>query len=183
MRGEAHSTATDIYSLGAVLYKLLTGSVPNTTDSGRAGTVTPPPSRVKAGIPTDVDFIVLKALRNEPEERYVTADALAEDVRAFLENRPVRARAGNAWYRARKFLRRYWIPVTAAAVALGGLSLGLYIANRERIVAQQRFFQVRDLSNHVFKLDDEIRGQPGATKARHALVGIWGTFCATRIQL
>jgi len=172
MRGEAHSTATDIYSLGAVLYKLLTGSVSNTTDSGSAATVIPPPSRVKAGIPADVDCIVLKALRSEPEERYVTADALAEDVRAFLENRPVRARAGNAWYRARKFLRRYWIPVTASAVALGSLSVGLYIANRERIVAQERFSQVRDLSNQVFKLDDEIRGLPGATKARHALVAL-----------
>ncbi len=172
MRGEAHSTATDIYSLGAVLYKLLTGSVSNTADSGSATTVIRPPSRVKAGIPADVDCIVLKALRSEPEERYVTADALAEDVLAFLENRPVRARAGNSWYRARKFLRRYWIPVTAAAVALGGLSVGLYIANRERIVAQQRFSQVRDLSNQVFKLDDEIRGLPGATKARQALVAL-----------
>ena len=172
MRGEAHSTATDIYSLGAVLYKLLTGSAPNPPSSDSASGDIPPPSRIKAGIPIDIDCIVQKALRGEPEERYVTADALAEDIRAFLENRPVRARAGNAWYHARKFLRRYWIPVTAAAVALGGLSLGLYIANRERIVAQQRFSQVRDLSNQMFKLDEEIRGLPGATKARHALVAL-----------
>ncbi|HLG97359.1 MAG TPA: serine/threonine-protein kinase [Bryobacteraceae bacterium] len=172
MRGEAHSTATDIYSLGAVLYKLLTGSAPNAPDSEAHPAVIPPPSRSKPGIPTDIDFIVQKALRREPEERYATADALAEDLGAFLENRPVRARAGNAWYLARKFLRRYWIPVSAAAVALSGLSVGLFIANRERIVAQQRFSQVRDLSNHVFKLDEEIRGLPGATKARHALVAL-----------
>jgi tRNA A-37 threonylcarbamoyl transferase component Bud32/tetratricopeptide (TPR) repeat protein len=172
MGGEAHSTATDIYSLGAVLYKLLTGSAPNATDSHGRATAIPPPSRRKAGIPTDIDCIVQKALRREPEERYVSADALAEDVRAFLENRPVRARAGNAWYHARKVLRRYWIPVSAAAVALSGLSIGLFIANRERVVAQERFSQVRDLSNQVFKLDDEIRGLPGSTKARHALVAL-----------
>ncbi len=97
-------------------------------------------------------------------------DALADDIRSFLENRPVRARAGNAWYRARKFLRRFWIPATAACVALAGLSAGLYIANRERIVAESRFAQVRELSNQVFKLDNDIRDLPGATQARHALV-------------
>jgi hypothetical protein len=52
-----------------VLYKLLTASAPNTA-SCSAATVIPPPSRGKSGIPTDVDFIVLKALRSEPEERY-----------------------------------------------------------------------------------------------------------------
>ena len=167
--GEANSTATDIYSLGAVLYKLLTGSPPNLSGA-RTAKSDSAPGGLKAGIPRDVDFIVRKALRKEPEERYATADALADDLRAFLENRPVRARSGDAWYRARKFLRRYWIPVTAAAVALTGLSAGLYIANRERLVAEARFAQVRDLSNQMFKLDGEIRNLPGATKARHALV-------------
>ncbi len=162
MRGEAHSTATDIYSLGAVLGRLLTGAPgPNPADSHMAG-----------GIPRDVDFILRKAMRAELEERYPTADALADDLRAFLENRPVRARSGNAWYRARKFLRRYWIPVTAATVALAGLSAGLYIANRERMVAEARFAQVRDLSNQIFKLDDAINDLPGSTTARHTLVSL-----------
>ena len=171
MRGEARSTATDIYSLGAVLYKLLTGTAPNPPDSAEKSVIVPA-SRIQPDIPRDIDFILRKALRDEPEERYASAEALAADIRAFLESRPVRARAGNAWYRARKFLRRYWVPVTAGAVALTGLSVGLYVANRERIVAQQRFSQVRDLLNQVFKLDDEIQGLPGATKARHALVAL-----------
>ena len=152
VRGEAHSTATDIYSLGAVLRKLLS-SRPSET-------------------PTDVGFILQKALRSEPGERYATVDALAEDVQAFLNNRPVQARSGTGWYRTRKFLRRYWMPVTAAAVAAISLVLGLYIANRERVIAEQRFSQVRDLSNQVFKLDDDIRSLPGSTKARHALVAL-----------
>lgn len=171
MRGEARSTATDIYSLGAVLYKLLTGTAPNPRDFGDKSVIIPA-SRIQPDIPRDIDFILREALRAEPEERYASADAFAADIRAFLENRPVRARAGDIWYRARKFLRRYWVPVTAGAVALTGLSVGLYIANRERIVAQQRFSQVRDLSNQVFKLDDEIRDLPGATKARLALVAL-----------
>ena len=170
IRGEAHSTATDIYSLGAVLYKLLTSETPKTSASAATQTDVAPPSRVRPDIPRDIDFIVRKALRTEPEERYPTAEALAEDLRAFLENRPVRARAGSAWYRARKFLRRYWVPVTAGLVALASLSAGLYIANRERVIAEQRFRQVRQLANKVFDIDIAIRNTPGTTKARQLIV-------------
>jgi tRNA A-37 threonylcarbamoyl transferase component Bud32 len=147
LRGEAHSTATDIYSLGAVLRRLLKGEIPR-----------------------DVDAIIRKALRGEPEERYATVDALAEDVRAFLENRPVRARAGNIWYRARKFVRRYWVPVAASAVALLSLGAGLYVANRERAIAEQRFVHVRRLANRLFDIDGAIRGTPGTTRARQLIV-------------
>jgi len=104
MRGEAHSTATDIYSLGAVLHQLLAGGPKTGPPTDK--TLAPPPSPMKLDIPRDIGFVVHKALRVEPDERYATVDAFAEDVRAFLENRPVRARAGNAWYRGRKFLRR-----------------------------------------------------------------------------
>lgn len=170
MRGEAHSTATDIYTLGAVLHKLLAGEAPNTSNSPTDKTLAPPPSPMKPDIPRDIGFVVRKALRVEPDERYSTVDAFAEDVRAFLENRPVRARAGNAWYRARKFVRRYWVPVTAGAVAVIGLSTGAYVANRERSIAEQRFLQVRQLANKVFDIDVAIRNTPGTTKARQLIV-------------
>ena len=150
IRGEAYNTATDIYSLAAVLRQLVT----------------------KLEIPADIEFILRKAMRIEPEERYATVDAFAGDMQAFLDNRPVHARSGTAWYRARKFLRRYWIPVAAATAVTVSLALGLYVANRERVIAQQRFSQVRDLSNQVFKLDDQIRNLPGSTTARHALVAL-----------
>lgn len=151
IRGDACTTATDIYSLGAVLRKLLAN---------------------KSEIPSDIGYILGKALRAEPDARYVTVEALAGDVQAFLDHLPVQARAGNGWYRARKFVRRYWMPVTAAAVATTSLIVGLWIANRERRVAEQRFSEVRELSNHVFKLDDQIRDLPGSTAARHALVSL-----------
>ena len=170
MGGEAHTTATDIYSLGAVLYRLLTSRPPRMNALGSPQADIPPASSVNADIPRDVDFIVRKALRKEPEQRYATVDAFAEDIRAFLESRPVRARAGNAWYRARKFLRRYWLPAAATAVAVFGLAAGLYVANAQRAVALRRFSQVRQLSNEVFALDNEMASLPGATKARHALV-------------
>jgi tRNA A-37 threonylcarbamoyl transferase component Bud32/tetratricopeptide (TPR) repeat protein len=180
MRGEAHSTATDIYSLGVVLQKLLAGDGQKSSgtmertrrsiSSSPTDKTPAPPSAMKPDIPRDIGFVVRKALRAEPEERYATVDAFAEDLRAFLENRPVHARAGNAWYRARKFVRRYWVPVTAGAVAVIGLSTGLYLANRERSIAEQRFLQVRQLANKVFDIDVAIRNTPGTTKARQLIV-------------
>ena len=170
MRGEAHSTATDIYSLGAVLHKLLAGEAPKTSDSPSDKLAARLLSAMKPGLPQDIGFVVRKALRVEPDERYSTVDAFAEDVRAFLENRPVRARAGNAWYQARKFVRRYWVPVAASAAAVICLSTGLYIANRERSIAEQRFLQVRQLANKVFDIDVAIRNTPGTTKARQLIV-------------
>ena len=66
----------------------------------------------------------MKALRTEPQERYATVEQFSEDLENYLESRPIRARKGDAWYRTRKLLRRYWLPVAAAALAVAGLSAG-----------------------------------------------------------
>jgi tetratricopeptide (TPR) repeat protein len=178
LRGASQTTATDVYSLGAVLYKLLTGRSPHETGGDGAAALEvlagarqiPPPTRVNPELPTDIDYILRKALRTEPEERYAGVDAFADDIRALLEWRPVEARSGDVWYRTRRFVRRYWLPVTAAAVTIAGLSGGLYIANRERAVAQRRFLEVRQLANKLFDIDLEVRRSPGTTKARQVIV-------------
>jgi len=95
---------------------------------------------------------------------------LDRDLKAFLENRPVRARTGSTWYRARKFLRRYWLPVAAGSVALVGLSGGLFLANRERAIAERRFRDTRQLAAKVFDIDAAIRNTPGTTEARKLIV-------------
>jgi tetratricopeptide (TPR) repeat protein/predicted Ser/Thr protein kinase len=180
IRGFGQTTSTDIYSLGAVLYKLLTGRSPHALPSQTREQMVAaicekepaPPGRLNPELPRDLDFILGKALRKEPDERYATVEGFAEDVRAFLEWRPVRARSGNAWYRMRKFARRYWAPVAAAGVAVAGLSVGFYIANHERVIAERRFGQLRQLSNKVFDLDTNIRDLPGSTAARQRLVSV-----------
>ena len=186
VRGGAQTTATDIYSLGAVLYKLLIGHSPHIFPAGASGGIeeaicsrdTQPPSRWNREIPRDLDDILGKALRKEPVARYASVDALADDLRAFLEWRPVRARSGNVWYRTRKFVRRYRLPVTAAALMLAGLSIGLFAANRERAIAQRRFDQVRQIANKALALDTEIKNLPGATKAREEIVGMSEQYLA-----
>jgi serine/threonine-protein kinase len=178
LRGAPQTTATDVYSLGAVLYKLLTNRSPHESDTGASLALEVitgsrqivPASRQNPDLPSDLDYVLKKALRLEPEERYESVDAFASDVEAFLDARPVSARAGDRWYRLRVFLQRRWLPVCASVLTLVGLSTGLYLANRSRIAAEKRFEQLRQLSNRVFDLDRAIRDLPGATQARQNLV-------------
>jgi TolB-like protein len=149
MAGGQLSAATDIYSLGAVLYKLLTGKPAHEFDDrsaeGIARTVTTRevtrPSKWAPELKGDLESILLKALRKDPQERYASVNEFAEDLEAYLASRAVRARSGTAWYRARKFLRRnrtvlavaLTSPVSVAAVigiasliAVSGPGAGLY---------------------------------------------------------
>src|SRR5262249_12558645 len=164
LRGDPQTTATDIYSLGAVLYKLLTA----TARPKQSGFI--PPTQVNPEIPPDVDYVLRKALREKPDERYSSADAFADDVRAILEFRPVAARSGDRWYRGRKFLRRHWPSVSAAFLAVAFLTAGLVIAQRARTVAEGRFNEVRSLSNQLLDVERDLRALPGSTQVRQKIV-------------
>jgi serine/threonine protein kinase len=157
LSGTVQTTATDVYSLGAVLYKLLTSRLPRDPEGAlNAVKEIPLPSRLNPSLPSDLDYILRKALRPEPEERYASVEAFANDIRAFLESKPVQARSGDAWYRARKFLRRYWIPAAAAALVVASLSVGLYVANRQRVIAERRFGQLHALSRRLLEFETEL---------------------------
>ena len=131
VRGEPPSTSCDVYALGILLYELLTGNHPYrdamTSPSAAERTVcetpTPPPSTVADGhhlsrqLRGDLDTITLAALRKEPERRYQSVAALAEDVRRFLRRRPIAARREVLAYRALRFVQRNRI-ASAAALAI-----------------------------------------------------------------
>src|SRR5262249_54387012 len=91
---------------------------------------------------------------------------------AYLEWRPVSARSGNPWYRTRRFARRYRFLVAAATLTIAGLAAGLYIAKRQRMIAEERFSQLHFLAAKVFALDAELRQLPGAIQARQDLVSV-----------
>ena len=189
-RGGVQTTATDIYSLGAVLYKLVTGrpAYDREAAADRAPGEQPPsrdfvaPSRLNPALPIDLDYIVRKALRDEPEERYATVEGLASDIQALLDSRPVEARAGDLWYRTRKYVRRHRYVVLAASLVVVSLSAGLYAVDRQRAIAERRFGQVRELANSLIAVDEEIRGLQGSTKARTRIVSESLTYLSALSQ-
>jgi WD40 repeat protein/serine/threonine protein kinase len=115
---------TDVYSLGVTLYELLTLE-PAYNGPSRAAILRQiaseeprPPSRVNAAIPGDLETIVLKAMAKAPEERYPTAQELADDLKRFLKDQPIRARRPTLRQVAVKWARRHRTVVRAAAVVL-----------------------------------------------------------------
>ncbi len=155
VRGERVTTLSDIYSLGVLLYELLTGKRPyEIGDFSVRGVMAAvceriperPSTRVEGTslareLRGDLDTIVLKTLAKEPERRYRSAQALAEDLRRHLDLEPVSARPATLGYRTRTFVRRNRPAVVGAVLALLLLTVGLIATTwqaREAAVARRR---------------------------------------------
>src|SRR5690606_18917861 len=176
LRGDPPSTAIDIYGLGALLHRLLTGRTPQSASTGTEGTR--PSLLVRSAddachrhyvpLKNDLDRVLLKALAEEPEQRYATAEALADDLRRWLDGRPVLARKPGLGYRMRKFAMRNKVGVAAAvllaASLAGGIGATLWQAGEARReaanagVQAQRAILVRDFLQRVFASTEPAAG-------------------------
>ncbi|MEM8711543.1 MAG: serine/threonine-protein kinase, partial [Planctomycetota bacterium] len=163
-RGEPITTATDVYSLGVILYELLTGQRPyefkTRTPSGIErvlSEVEPRPMSAVAGadgkpLTGDLDTIVSMALRKEPERRYASVALFMEDLSRFRSGLPVRARADTFRYRATKFVRRRLGAVLAAA-AFFALVVGFAIS---MALQAERTARQRDLADERAAVAGEV---------------------------
>jgi tetratricopeptide (TPR) repeat protein len=192
VRGAPMTTATDVYSLGVLLYELVAGKPPYSlsgkgleqaveqicTRDPAAPSSVAPSSVATRRVPEDLDAIVLKAMRKEPAERYASVKEMADDIDRHLSSRPVLARRGTVRYVALKFVRRNRVGVAvAAAVAVALFAAGAsvvwqaHVARQERDRAERRFNEVRRLARSViFDLHDKIAALPGSTAVRKDLI-------------
>jgi len=164
LRGERAAVASDVYSLGVMLYEVLAGRRPFDRSAALDpdSLPDPPSSAGRKGegpvrwqeVAGDLDAIVLKALRPEAPGRYPSAAAFADDLRRWLDGKPVEARRGGRRYRLAKFMRRNQWPVAfamLAVLALGGGVAGILVQSRQAaraaaLAAEQRDFAMRQLS-------------------------------------
>ncbi|MBB5064181.1 serine/threonine-protein kinase [Granulicella mallensis] len=175
VRGEAMTTATDVYQLGALLYLLLAGRLPfrdSSVDLGaleRAICEVPAPSPELDG---DLDCIVLRALEKDPGQRYSSANDLADDLERYLSGFPVAARSASWRYRVRKFAGRHKLPVAASVLALMTLiGFSVTMSVQARRIARERDAaeRVSDFLQTVFTAADPSVARGHSLSARELL--------------
>ncbi len=181
--GKKVTTASDVYSLGVVLYELLTGEKPfhfegkSLDELVQTLTETQPlkPSALNqsnADIEGDIDNIVLKCLQKEPERRYGSVEEFSADIERHRNGLPVTARPNTAAYRASRFVKRNKIAVSATALIIAALALGLTLALWQANVARRESAKSDAVNEFLQKMlmTADPQSDVGGKKGREATI-------------
>src|SRR5262245_24350126 len=195
--GGSVTTASDVYSLGVVLYELLCGvrpyqlerespgaleqailsadpvrpSLSDITDNVAAARATTP-KRLRHTLAGDLDTILGKALKKDPAERYATVEAFAQDLKRSLAGEAVLARPDSAWYRWRKFVARNRLAAAAVALVVTSLAAGAGVAMWEALQARAertRAERVKEFIGSIFESANPYVGGKSDVTARDLL--------------
>jgi len=173
LSGNEPTVKTDVYGLGALLYLLATSErvfqfKGKAVEHIRETIINKPPLRPKTfakpeigDISGDLEAIILKALRKDPDDRYLSVPHFLDDIKRYQKNLPVLARKGTLRYRASKYIRRNWIPIAATALILisvaGFTWYHLNQLTKERNIATaeaEKVTQIKDLMIDIFSANN-----------------------------
>ncbi len=179
MRGDI-DVRTDVYSLGILLYEMLTGTLPFDAKTLRSSSIAgiqeiiqnesarkpstkvqgdgsteraaqrrTNPARLARDLHGDLDWIVLKALEKDRDRRYESARAFAMDIERYDRDEPVEAGPPSIAYRARKFAKRYRVPLAVAGIVLASIGYAFFESNRQRVVAERALEEAEEMTRFL----------------------------------